>query len=154
MASALASSQALTGAAAAPAAAGGEAEYPPINFVYKHLHDAMRAELESIAALMASLEASAQEEAVVQQLETIQARFQLLGQINRYHSCVEDEVVYPALEFKVRNVTPAYSVEHGEEVRRGGGACGACGAAPEAAPHAAACRSCCSSTCRCWWRAR
>lgn len=69
-----------------------EQQYPPINFVYKHLHDSIRNELESIAKLVASLEEDVQREDVVQQLETIQSRYQLLEQINRYHSCVEDEV--------------------------------------------------------------
>jgi len=90
-------------------------------------------------------------------LEELQERFKFLGQLNQYHSSVEDEVwdsflflcifvgqavpgcpaawchqharthktlhartpqvVYPALDSKVKNVTVAYSVEHQEEVR-------------------------------------
>jgi hypothetical protein len=34
--------------------------------------------------------------------------------VRRKRCCVQ--VVYPALERKVQNITPSYSVEHGEEV--------------------------------------
>ncbi|KAF5841828.1 hypothetical protein DUNSADRAFT_10891, partial [Dunaliella salina] len=83
-------------------------QYPPINFFYVHLHDSIRSELELLAALVGNLAEDAP-------LEELQERFKFLGQLNQYHSSVEDEVVYPALDSKVKNVTVAYSVEHQDE---------------------------------------
>lgn len=50
-------------------------------------------------------------------LAALQERYTFLVHIFKYHSCVEDEVVYPALDAKVKNVTLAYSVEHEVEER-------------------------------------
>ena len=151
-----------------PAVAGGEAlaeqVYPPINFVYQHLHDALRRELDSLSATVRDIESRLGNQDVLADLHQLQDRYHLLVQVNRYHSSVEDEVstlsstllsgascikgtsetscgckvpsgllttvcsvsmfqvkalsqvVYPALEQKVSNVTHSYTVEHGEEV--------------------------------------
>eukprot|EP00803_Ostreobium_quekettii_P008044 evm.model.scf_323EXC.4 EVM.evm.TU.scf_323EXC.4 scf_323EXC:18158-30601(+) len=97
-------------ARAAPGAAGS----PPIRFFYSHLHEAIRAELDAISRLALGLEPDT--EGFGARLAAVEERCRFLEQIYKYHSVAEDEVVYPALESKVKNVTQAYSVEHDDEV--------------------------------------
>jgi zinc finger-like protein len=106
---------------------------PPVLFLYRHFHDAIRAELSSLSAaarLLSSADSSTsnasefadasacdqandqiqsragstQEEALQSRLSVISARYVFLSQVHSYHSSVEDEVVYPALEAKVCHV--------------------------------------------------
>ena len=70
----------------------GEQAFPPINFVYRHLHDALRGELDRLADLVHSIEQRAGTEDVTQSLHVLRERYHLLVQVNRYHSSVEDEV--------------------------------------------------------------
>ena len=42
-------------------------------------------------------------------------QYKFLEFVYKYHSTIEDEVLYPALESKIKNVTLAYSVEHEDE---------------------------------------
>lgn len=88
------------------------ASFPPIKFFYSHLHDAIRSELQTLSNSVLSLEPC---EDLAKHLCHLKDRYRFLGQIYKYHSSVEDEVVYPALDSKVRNVTLAYSVEHEDE---------------------------------------
>ena len=48
-------------------------------------------------------------------LRTVPLQYKFLEFVYKYHSTIEDEVLYPALESKIKNVTLAYSVEHEDE---------------------------------------
>jgi zinc finger-like protein len=103
----------------APVGAGGGLGmpwgYPPINLIYQHFHNSIRAELDALSELAKGLDGAAG--APLQELlQSLRVRYQFMEQVYRYHSSVEDEVVYPALDSKVKNVTLAYSVEHEDEV--------------------------------------
>ncbi|KAK9834239.1 hypothetical protein WJX84_003552, partial [Apatococcus fuscideae] len=87
---------------------------PPINFFYEHFHNSIRTELDSLSRTVAKL-TSAPEAVAADLLHVLQNRYRFLEQVHTYHTSVEDEVVYPALECKVRNVTSAYTVEHEHE---------------------------------------
>lgn len=98
----------------APAASG------PICYLYGHLHNTIRAELDTLSGWVLGLEPTdgvAKEADMLGRLLQLKERYGFLKQVYAYHSSVEDEVVYPALDSKVRNVTLAYSVEHQDEVR-------------------------------------
>lgn len=152
-------------------APGTEHQHAPINFLYGHLHDSIRTELQNLSTWALQLEASSEQD-LVHRLLHLKERYHFLEQVYKYHSSVEDEVravqhtttifcqndtfsatststppaqhstaqattdsgsssrrahcpllhgflqvVYPALDTKVKNVTSAYSVEHQDEVR-------------------------------------
>lgn len=91
---------------------------PPINYIYTHLHDSIRAELDTLAEAVTALQAAGAANGgagLGEGLRALRDRYHFLEQVYKYHSSVEDEVVYPALDSKVRNVTLAYSVEHEDE---------------------------------------
>ncbi|GBF95645.1 hypothetical protein Rsub_08627 [Raphidocelis subcapitata] len=95
---------------------GGGGGPPPVLFLYNHLHDAIRAELDALSSSVLALDASGGGDAGVEAaLLRLKARYRFLEQVYKYHSAVEDEVVYPALDSKVKNVTSAYTVEHQDE---------------------------------------
>lgn len=128
----------------------------PIHFLYGHLHNSIRTELDNLSNWVLALEAD-NEQDLQQRLRHLKERYHFLEQVYKYHSSVEDEVrcflccfnssfkihvpwrcsplefacachcccaavgcswqvVYPALDSKVKNVTSAYSVEHQDEV--------------------------------------
>jgi hypothetical protein len=66
--------------------------FPPINFVYRHLHDALRGELDRLTEIVHSLEECSGPDDVTKNLHLLRERYHLLVQVNRYHSSVEDEV--------------------------------------------------------------
>lgn len=68
--------------------------FPPINFVYRHLHDALRRELKRLAELVHRIEQRIVSESVVSDLSELYDQYHLLVQVNRCHSSVEDEVRY------------------------------------------------------------
>ncbi|KAL6749646.1 hypothetical protein V8C86DRAFT_973530 [Haematococcus lacustris] len=88
-------------------------QYPPLNYFYSHFHDSIKAELASLVKWVQQL--SGDGVANESQLLELRERYKFLEQVYKYHSSVEDEVVYPALDAKVKNVTLAYSVEHQDE---------------------------------------
>ena len=85
-----------------------------MHFLYLNFHDAIRSELEDVQNDARSLLAPDQQ--VHEKLIGLRDRVRFLEQVHSYHSSVEDEVVYPALDAKVKNVTVAYSHEHRDEV--------------------------------------
>jgi hypothetical protein len=140
----------------------------PIHFLYGHLHNSIRTELDNLSSWVLALEGQDNEHDLVGRLVHLKERYHFLEQVYKYHSSVEDEVggaggagwwwgcmgaaqssdaataahrdggatasdvlraapcvlvptqvVYPALDSKVKNVTSAYSVEHQDEVRLG-----------------------------------
>ncbi|KFM26998.1 putative RING finger protein [Auxenochlorella protothecoides] len=84
--------------------------FQPIHFLYTYLHEAIRHELallsQSLQLLLAGTSTGWPE---------LRRRYIFLRDVYKYHSAAEDEVIYPALELEVANVTPSYSVEHEDE---------------------------------------
>jgi len=64
---------------------------PPVLFLYNHLHDAIRAELDALSSTVRTLDSSSEGE-VEQVLLRLKARYRFLEQVYKYHSAVEDEV--------------------------------------------------------------
>ena len=58
--------------------------HPPINWFYKHFHDALRSELDGLAQIVSNLQPNS--------LLALKERYHFLGQVYKYHSSVEDEV--------------------------------------------------------------
>ena len=89
----------------------------PLTLFYTHLHDAIREELGVIMNLASdflSRDSSGSVE-YVSAVSILRKKNQFLENVYKYHSTIEDEVLYPALEAKIKNVTLAYSVEHEDE---------------------------------------
>jgi len=99
---------------AATVAAPARTYCAPINLIYQHFHNSIRAELDALSELARGLDGAAGT-GLEHLLQSLRSRYQFMEQVYRYHSSVEDEVVYPALDSKVKNVTLAYSVEHEDE---------------------------------------
>ncbi|GAX84312.1 hypothetical protein CEUSTIGMA_g11734.t1 [Chlamydomonas eustigma] len=85
---------------------------PPISILYLHFHNAIRSALEEVQLDVRSLENLSEPST---KLLELRERCRFLEQVHLYHSSVEDEVVYPALDSKVKNVTKAYTHEHRDE---------------------------------------
>lgn len=64
---------------------------PPVLFLYSHLHDAIRGELDALSSLVLSLD-SCGEGGVLGVLLRLKERYRFLEQVYKYHSAVEDEV--------------------------------------------------------------
>lgn len=80
---------------ASQSAASATNEFPPVAFVYEHLHDSIRAELAQLSSEVQSIERVLQSgEDVTARLVGLRERYNMLVQVNRYHSSVEDEVRY------------------------------------------------------------
>jgi hypothetical protein len=63
----------------------------PVLFLYNHLHDAIRAELDALSSTVLSLDACGEGEEV-DALLRLKERYRFLEQVYKYHSAVEDEV--------------------------------------------------------------
>lgn len=63
----------------------------PINFLYGHLHNSIRTELNNLATWALSLEAD-NEQDLLERLLHLKERYHFLEQVYKYHSSVEDEV--------------------------------------------------------------
>ena len=77
----------MAGALAQPPGPG--ASFPPIEFFYRHLHDAIRGELATLSAAVLALEGC---DSLEGRLRQLRERYRFLGQVYKYHSSVEDEV--------------------------------------------------------------
>lgn len=84
----------LTVQAHAPSPVGFQPQtsFPPINFIYGHFHNSIRAELSLLADRVRSLEVPA--EGVESMLTDLRERYKFLEQVYKYHSAVEDEVCF------------------------------------------------------------
>lgn len=71
--------------------AGASSTQPPVLFLYNHLHDAIRAELDALSSTVLSLDSCSEGE-VEQVLLRLKERYRFLEQVYKYHSAVEDEV--------------------------------------------------------------
>lgn len=63
----------------------------PIHFLYGHLHNSIRTELDNLSNWVLALEAD-NEEDLQQRLQHLKERYHFLEQVYKYHSSVEDEV--------------------------------------------------------------
>ena len=66
--------------------------FAPINVLYKHFHDAIRAELVSLETALSRLDAATVSGTLSTDLLALKDRYVFLQQIYGYHSNVEDEV--------------------------------------------------------------
>ncbi|KAH7295966.1 hypothetical protein KP509_26G001500 [Ceratopteris richardii] len=73
-------------------------------------HKAIRAELENLC-----LDAHVAAEGERRELQILVNRFELLRFFYEQHSNAEDEVVFPALDSRVKNIAPTYLLEHQHE---------------------------------------
>lgn len=78
---------------------GGSEPQPPLCFIYTHLHDSIRAELDTLAQEVLQLQqssASSGGAGLSQALAALGERYRFLEQVYKYHSSVEDEASCPA----------------------------------------------------------
>jgi hypothetical protein len=64
----------------------------PVNFVYLHVHNAIRSELVSLEAGVKELVSETASDALLTKLAALKERYTFLERIYKYHSSVEDEV--------------------------------------------------------------
>ncbi|KAL8457297.1 hypothetical protein ACS0TY_034416 [Phlomoides rotata] len=93
----------------APSIAGAKLINAPILF-FVVTHKAFRAELASIHHVAA--EAAESGDVRRELLVDLARRLEFLKLVSNYHSVAEDEVIFLALDAKVKNVVPTYSLEH------------------------------------------
>ena len=68
-----------------------QAAFAPINVLYKHFHDAIRAELVSLETALGQLDTATVSGTLSADLLALKDRYGFLQQIYGYHSNVEDE---------------------------------------------------------------
>ncbi|KAJ7531954.1 hypothetical protein O6H91_14G066700 [Diphasiastrum complanatum] len=78
---------------------------PIMQFMY--FHKAIRAELDSLHRDALAIEKGSDKE-----IQVLLARYHFLRAIYEHHSMAEDEVIFPALDRRVKNVAHTYSLEH------------------------------------------
>jgi len=110
-------------AAAAAAEAGTKGSTPgedsegrvqPIDVLYKHLHRAIRSELAALSRKRSQAHACPEQERKAF-VALLKERCKFLFLVYRYHCSLQDEVIYPVLDGKVRNVVFGYTKEHEAE---------------------------------------
>lgn len=72
--------------------ASHQLRHEPINFLYGHLHNSIRTDLDNLSTWALSLEADNDED-LVHRLLHLKERYHFLEQVYKYHSSVEDEVM-------------------------------------------------------------
>ncbi|MCO5569786.1 hypothetical protein L7F22_023501 [Adiantum nelumboides] len=82
--------------------------YPVLEFLF--FHKAIRAELGRLHADALAVEKGGEKE-----FQALYERYEFLRLVYLQHSNVEDEVIFPALDSRVKNVAKTYSLEHKEE---------------------------------------
>ncbi len=76
---------------AQPVSEATQEHHEPINFLYGHLHNSIRTELDNLSTWALSLEAD-NEQDLLHRLLHLKERYHFLEQVYKYHSSVEDEV--------------------------------------------------------------
>ncbi|KAI5083489.1 hypothetical protein GOP47_0003232 [Adiantum capillus-veneris] len=82
--------------------------FPILEFLF--FHKAIRAELGRLY-----VDALAVEKGGEREFQALYERYEFLRLVYLQHSNVEDEVIFPALDSRVKNVAKTYSLEHKEE---------------------------------------
>ncbi|CAK9873098.1 unnamed protein product [Sphagnum jensenii] len=77
---------------------------------FQFFHKAIRVELERLHQDALAIEMGAEKE-----IGALLHRYLFLFTIYKHHSSAEDEVIFPALDLRVKNVAHTYSLEHQEE---------------------------------------
>ncbi len=72
------------------------AQPQPINVLYGHLHNSIRAELDTLSSWVTCLEPD-KEQQLLERLLDLKQRYHFLEQVYKYHSSVEDEVSAAAM---------------------------------------------------------
>ncbi|OWM65131.1 hypothetical protein CDL15_Pgr008718 [Punica granatum] len=80
-------------------------ESPISMFLY--FHKAIRHELDALHKLAMAFATGRRED-----IQPLLERYKFLRSIYKHHSNAEDEVIFPALDIRVKNVAHAYSLEH------------------------------------------
>jgi len=73
----------------------GAQVFPPINYIYTHLHDSIRSELDTLASAVLDLQQAGTASSgtgLSEGLRALRERYRFLEQVYKYHSSVEDEV--------------------------------------------------------------
>ena len=86
-----------------------EPDGAPVNFVYLHVHNAIRSELVSLEAGVKELVSETASDALLIKLAALKERYTFLERIYKYHSSVEDEVLADIASclWKQLRLTPA-----------------------------------------------
>eukprot|EP00250_Pteridium_aquilinum_P020433 c24812_g1_i2 orf=124-4074(-) len=82
--------------------------FPILEFLF--FHKAIRAELGCLYADALAVEKGGEKE-----FQALHDRYEFLRVVYLQHSNIEDEVIFPALDSRVKNIAKTYSLEHKEE---------------------------------------
>lgn len=94
---------------AATVAAPARTYCAPINLIYQHFHNSIRAELDALSELARGLDGAAGT-GLEHLLQSLRSRYQFMEQVYRYHSSVEDEV--PALSLPLLSLPSSLILPH------------------------------------------
>ncbi|KAK4735905.1 hypothetical protein R3W88_010166 [Solanum pinnatisectum] len=84
---------------------GGKQESPILFFLF--FHKAIRLELDALHR-----SALAYATGQLEDIQPLLKRYRFLRSVYKHHCHAEDEVIFPALDIRVKNVAPTYSLEH------------------------------------------
>lgn len=84
---------------------GGKQESPILFFLF--FHKAIRLELDALHH-----SALAYATGQLEDIQPLLKRYRFLRSVYKHHCHAEDEVIFPALDIRVKNVAPTYSLEH------------------------------------------
>ncbi|KAK7251628.1 hypothetical protein RIF29_34981 [Crotalaria pallida] len=101
------SSTALNGGAAAAAALKKCSELDSPILIFLFFHKAIRNELDVLHRLAMAFATGNRSD-----IHPLPERYRFLSSIYLHHSNAEDEVIFPALDIRVKNVAQTYSLEH------------------------------------------
>ena len=89
-------------------------QHHPLNFIYSHLHNSIRSELNALNQIVLALEPATSEHELMGRLVGLKEQYRFLESVYKYHSSVEDEVcgissVAPLL--RVCSMTPTHACQ-------------------------------------------
>ena len=86
-------------------------QHHPLNFIYSHLHNSIRSELNALNQIVLALEPANSEHELMGRLVGLKERYCFLESVYKYHSSVEDEVR------GIGSVFPLLRVQHDTSTR-------------------------------------
>ena len=92
-------------------------QHHPLNFIYAHLHNSIRSELNALNQIVLALEPATSEHELMGRLVGLKERYRFLESVYKYHSSVEDEVC------GIGSVFPLLHVQHDTNTRLPGACC-------------------------------